>query len=155
MLIGTHTLLPVCLGLAAENASLAKGRGHVSAVGVGGDRLLRGAAGPLLPAHFAGGTLFQLVPHAVVPRCDGSGRRAGRVVFPARRPLACWLAVLLHLIGDAVAGGISWLRPWRTDVLGGGYIPAADWLWYDIGFVLLTWLLIRLRPHAEARGMRA
>ena len=28
MLIGTHTLLPVCAGLLIENAALAKGRGH-------------------------------------------------------------------------------------------------------------------------------
>jgi hypothetical protein len=28
MLIGTHTLHPVCAGLLIENAALAKGRGH-------------------------------------------------------------------------------------------------------------------------------
>jgi hypothetical protein len=158
MLIGTHTLLPVCLALAVENASLARGRGHVfppwGLVAVG----VFGALPDLCSPHISledrltswshtAAFLGAMAPVSVLvasffPK-DGRWSLA----------LACWLAVLLHLIGDAVAGGIAWLYPWRPDVIGGGYIPAADWLWYDIGFVLLTWVLVRLRPHAEARGM--
>jgi hypothetical protein len=160
MLIGTHTLLPVCLALAADSLSLAGGRGHlfprwgIVAVGVCGalpdlcsphvsleDRL---ASWSHTAAFLAAMAPLSLLVASFFP----SGRRLMLAI-------ACWLAVLLHLAGDAVAGGIAWLHPWRTEVLGGPYIPAVDWLWYDIGFVLLTWVLVRLRPHAEARGMAA
>lgn len=159
MLIGTHTLLPVCLGLAVENASLAKGRGHVfppwGLVVIG----FFGALPDLCTPHVSledrysswSHTLWFLGAMLPVTVMVASFFPEGRW----RLALACWLAVLLHLIGDAVAGGIAWLQPWRMDVIGDYYIPAADWLWYDIGFVLLTWILVRLRPHSEARGMGA
>ena len=160
MLIGTHTLLPVCLGLAAENVSLAKGRGHVfppwGVVAIG----FFGALPDLCTPHVSLEDRYSSWSHtlwflgAIIPVIamvatffgkDGRWKLA----------LACWIAVVLHLIGDAVAGGIAWLQPWRPDILGDYYIPAADWLWYDIGFVVLTWVLVRLRPFSEARGMGA
>ena len=69
--------------------------------------------------------------------------------------IACWLATVLHLAADAVAGGIPWLRPWRTDILGDYFIPSSHWLWYDLVFLVLTGVGLRLRPFAEARGMRS
>lgn len=160
MLIGTHTLLPVCLGLAAENVSLATGRGHVfppwGLVAIG----FFGALPDLCSPHLSLEARHSSWSHtlwflgAMIPVCAAVATFFGK---EGRWKLAatCWLAVLLHLTGDAVAGGIGWLQPWRPDVIGESYIPAEDWLWYDIGFVLLTWVLIRLRPHAEARGIGA
>lgn len=160
MLIGTHTLLPVCLGLAAENASLANGRGHVfppwGLFAIGFFGALPDLCCPhiLLEERLSSWSHTLWFLGAIAPGCAVVAS-----FFPKegrwRLAVACWLAVLLHLIGDAVAGGIAWLQPWRPDVIGDYYIPAADWLWYDIGFVLLTWVLVRLRPHAEARGIGA
>jgi membrane-bound metal-dependent hydrolase YbcI (DUF457 family) len=160
MLIGTHTLLPVCLGLAAENASLTTGRGYVfppwglAAIG------FFGALPDLCTPHVTLEARYSSWSHtlwflgALLPLCAMIASFFPKG-FRWRTALCCWLAVLLHLAADAVAGGIAWLQPWRSDVIGGSYIPAAQWFWYDAGFVLLTWVLIRLRPHAEARGARA
>ncbi|QJE95799.1 metal-dependent hydrolase [Luteolibacter luteus] len=158
MLIGTHTLLPVCLGLAAENLSLAKGKGHVFpewALPVIG---LFGALPDLCSPHISLEDRMTSWSHTVwfmaglIPVCAMVCS-----FFPNgyrwRVAVALWLASLLHLFADAIAGGIAWLRPWRLDVIGDYYIPAAQWLWWDIGFVFLTWLLVRLRPHSEALGM--
>jgi hypothetical protein len=49
---------------------------------------------------------------------------------------AMWLAVFLHLACDALAGGIAWLYPLRTDVIGGPFIPfPVWWILSDILFV--------------------
>jgi hypothetical protein len=158
MLIGTHTLLPVCLGLAIENVSLAKGKGHffpewtLPVIGV------FGALPDLCTPHISLEARFSSWSHtmwylaALIPVCTmvitffPPGRR-GRIA------IACWLAAAIHLATDAAAGGINWLYPWRQVVIGDYHIPATQWLWWDMGFVFLTWFLIRLRPHAEARGM--
>ncbi|MEK7953943.1 metal-dependent hydrolase [Luteolibacter soli] len=160
MLIGTHTLLPVCLGLAAENFSLAKGRGYVfppwSYFAIG----FFGALPDLCTPHISLESRYESWSHtlwflAAVALVAGMVTSFFQKEGRRKLTLACWLASLLHLIGDAVAGGIAWKKPWGPDIIGKFYIPPADWLWYDIGFVLLTWILFRLRPHAEARGMGA
>lgn len=160
MFIVTHTLLPVCLGLAVENVSLAAGRGHVfprwglAAIGFFGT--LPDLCSPhlSLEARYSSwshtlwflGVLLPLgAMAAVFFEKDGRWKLAA----------ACWLAALLHLAADAVAGGIPWLRPWRTDILGGYLIPPDHWLWYDAAFLALTLFGLRLRPFAEARGMRS
>jgi len=68
--------------------------------------------------------------------------------------LACWFASALHLACDAVSGGIAWLYPWRDDVVGRYFIPPEQWMWFDAGFVLLAWLLVRSLMDWEARGIR-
>ena len=159
MLIGTHTLLPVCAGLLIENSSLARGRGHFfppwSLLLIG----FFGALPDLCTPHISLEARYSSWSHtvwflaAMLPVCG-----VVATFFPSGRwrvAAACWLAVLLHLFSDAVAGGIAWLHPWRPDVIGAYYIPATQWIWWDAGFVFLTWFLVRLRPHAEARGMRA
>lgn len=158
MLIGTHTLLPVCLGLAVENLSLAKGKGHVFpewALPVIG---LFGALPDLCTPHISLEARMASWSHTVwfmaglIPVCAMVCS-----FFPKgyrwRVAVALWLASLLHLFADAIAGGIAWLQPWRPDVIGDYYIHSDYWLWWDMGFVFLTWLLVRLRPHSEALGM--
>jgi hypothetical protein len=160
MLIGTHTLLPVCLGLAVENISLAKGRGYVFPPWGLLAIAFFGALPDLCTPHVSLDARYESWSHtlwffgatiSVIVMVTSFFGKEGRW----KLALACWLAVLLHLAGDAVAGGVAWQRPWRPDITGEYYIPADDWLWYDIGCVLLTWILVRLRPHAEARGMAA
>jgi hypothetical protein len=158
MLIGTHTLLPVCLGLAIENASLAKGKGHFFpewALPVIG---LFGALPDLCTPHISLEARWTSWSHNIwfllglLPVCA-----AVACYFPKgtrwRVALACWLASTLHVAADALSGGIAWLYPWRPDAIGDYYIPATQWIFWEIGFVFLTWVLVRLRPHSEAHGM--
>ena len=160
MFIGTHALLPVCIGLGLENASLVKGRGYVfppwSLAVVGVFDVLPDFCSP----HLSLGSRLSSWSHTVwflaglVPVC-------GMVAsfFPKgmrwRTALLCWIAAMLHLAADAISGGIAWLYPWRPEKIGDYYIPSGQWPWWDVGFILLFWFLLRLRPHAEARGMDA
>lgn len=158
MFIVTHALLPVCLGLAGELASLATGRGHVfppwglAAIGVYG--ALPDLCSPHLSLEARAASLSHTLVFlaALAPVCAATASffaRDGRW----KLALACWLAAALHLAADAVAGGIPWLLPWRTEMLGAFLIPPDHWLWYDAGFLILAGIGLRLRPHAEARGM--
>ncbi|MGK0185401.1 MAG: hypothetical protein ACI9R3_001179 [Verrucomicrobiales bacterium] len=49
-----------------------------------------------------------------------------------------WLAVLLHLICDAAAGGIAWLYPLQNKIIGGPYIPLPLWFLSDVACVIVT-----------------
>lgn len=158
MLIGTHTLLPVCLGLAIENVSLAKGRGYffpewtLPLIGV------FGALPDLCTPHISLEARMTSWSHTLaffavlVPVCTmvvsffPSGNRF-------RVALALWLASVIHVATDAASGGIAWLYPWRPTQVGDFYIHSDQWLWWDVSFVFLTWFLVRLRPHSEAFGM--
>ena len=160
MLIGTHTLLPVCTCLVADNLSVVAGRGRIyqtrslCAVAVFG--VLPDLCTPhlSLDARYASWshTLWFAAAIIVAAAITGSFFAKGSRVAVA---LACWFAAALHLATDAVSGGIAWLYPWRDDVIGDYDIEPANWLWFDIGFVLLTWFLLRLLPHLEARHIRA
>ncbi len=157
--IGTHALLPVCGALVMENVSLARGRGHVfpawSMPVIG----LFGALPDICTPHLSlearytswSHTAWFLIGVAVVCPMVAS-------FYPAQRwrvALACWFASVLHLACDAISGGIAYLFPWRPELIVGAFYVYPDyWFPLDAFFILLTWFLIRLRPHAEARGMR-
>ena len=160
MLIGTHTLLPVCLGLALENASLAKGKGHFFPAWTLPVIGLFGALPDLCTPHISLEARYSSWSHTVwfladlLPVCAMAASffpKGSRLKVAA----ALWLASLLHLAADAVAGGIAWLQPWRPDIIGDYYIPPGQWYWWDAAFLLLAWVLLRLRPRAEAHGMGA
>jgi len=159
MFIVTHTLLPVCLGLAVENVSLATGRGHVfprwGLVAIG----VCGALPDLCSPHLSLEARLASASHSVgflglmLPLCAMAAvffEKDGRW----KLALACWLAAVLHLAADAVSGGIPWLLPWRSELLGGSWIPSDHWLAYDAVCLVLTVVGLRLRPFAEVRGMR-
>jgi membrane-bound metal-dependent hydrolase YbcI (DUF457 family) len=158
--IVTHTLLPVCLALGVENASLATGRGHVfprwGLMAIGFFGALPDLCSPhlSLEARYSSGSHTLWFLGVLLPLCAMTAvffEREGRW----KLAIGCWLAAALHLASDAVAGGIPWLRPWRTEILGGYLIPPNHWLWYDLAFLVLTGVGLRLRPFAEARGMRS
>lgn len=159
MLVGTHTLLPVCACLVADNL----------AIGMGRDRIF-----PMRSMWAVG--FFGILPDVCTPHLSLEDRyaswshtvwfMAGLIVGAAmagsffekgyriRVSLACWFAAALHLAADAVSGGIVWFYPWRTDVVGRYYIPAQHWMWFDAFFVVFAWFLIRVLPHLEARNIR-
>ena len=158
MYIGTHTLLPVCIGMAIEQFTLSRGRGYVfperGLVAIA----VFGAMPDLCTPHLSldarysswSHTLWFLVALMVVTPMIASFFRGPGTW---RLALACWLAAALHLACDAIAGGIAWLKPWSDEILGSYIVPPSHWMWWDVAFLLLTWLLVRLRPLAEARGM--
>lgn len=159
MLIGTHALLPVCTCLLADNASLASGRDRlfptrslwlVAAFGVLPDLCTPHLS---LEARYASWshTVWFMAGLIVLCGMAGSFFEKG---FRLRVAVACWLASACHLAADAISGGIAWLYPWRDDVIGRYIIPPQDWIWYDAGFILVTWFLVRVLPHLEARGIR-
>jgi hypothetical protein len=159
MFAGTHALLPVCGCLAFDHASMLAGRGRVfparSMWWVAGFGLLPDLCSPHLSlearynslSHTIWFGLAALPMAAVAASFMESGVRW-------RVAVVCWLAVMLHLVADAVSGGIAWLHPWRGDIIGAYYIHPSLWIWSDAGFVFLTWLLLRVAPHLEGRLIR-
>ena len=160
MLVGTHALMPVCACLLADKISISTGNGRLF------------SAGGLVTV-----ALFGVLPDICTPHLSLEARHAswshtvwfmaGLVVIAGmtalvfetgsrfRMSLVLWLSSAIHLIADAVSGGIAWLYPWRDDVIGRGWIPAQYWIAFDAFFILLTWLLVRVLPHIEARRIRA
>lgn len=156
MMIGTHSLLPVCGCLLADKFSMANGR----------------------PRMFSGRNLcvvglFGFLPDILSPHLSLESRQvslshtvwflAGLVLllpltrFIAERrsrlpmALACWLAYALHLAADAISGGIAWLYPWRDDAIGRYWIEPQYWIWYDAGFIVLVWFIYRVMPQLTPR----
>lgn len=111
MFIVTHTLLPVCLALGVENASLVTGRGHVfprwGLATIGFFGALPDLCSPhlSLEARYSSGShtlwfLGVLLPLGAMTAVFFE--REGRW----KLAIGCWLAAALHLASDAVAAGI-------------------------------------------------
>jgi len=160
MLIGTHALIPVCACLAADNLAIATGHDRIfptRSVWVAG---VFGTLPDICSPHLSLDDRFASWSHTVwfmvgligVAAMTGSFFEKG---FRFRVALACWIASALQLAADAVSGGIAWLHPWRTDIIGRYWIPPDQWIWSEAFSVFLAWLLIRIMPHLEARNIRA
>jgi hypothetical protein len=159
MLVGTHALLPVCACLVADHISVNAGRGRVFptsglwAVGIFG--VLPDLCSPHLSlesrqaswSHTVWFMAGLIVVVAVMTTFFEKGHRL-------RVALVCWISAGLHLVADAVSGGIAWLYPWRADVVGRYFIEPQHWIWFDAFFILLCWFLVRVLPHLEARQIR-
>lgn len=156
MLAGTHTLLPVCAFLLVERVVVrGKGRSFLprrSLWLVGFYGLLPDILTPHLSlearhASWSHSLLFLfllgVVTAAIASRLHGKQRW--------RIAAVCWVSTALHLAADAISGGISWFHPWSKAVLGSYLIRPEHWMWFDAGFVLLTWLLIRVVPIRISR----
>ena len=147
MFVITHALAPVAIGAAANVARLAGGTRERLFSGV--QLLLIGAAGAspdVLSPHLSLTARLTSPTHtiwyllAVYPvflllaLWFGKNRR----LLLAH---AMWLAVLLHLASDALAGGVAWLYPLDDRILGGRFIPYPFW-WLlsdaiSVGLVIL------------------
>ncbi|MCF7676492.1 MAG: metal-dependent hydrolase [Akkermansiaceae bacterium] len=157
MLIGTHALLPVAGCLVVDQVRLRSGSERwfesSSLIVVAVFGVLTDLCSPHLSLEDRYGSwthnLGFLVGAMLASAAAGSFFATGRRTIMA---LACWLAIVWHLAADAVSGGIVWLSPWRDEVLGGPYIPYRWWWWSDLGFVVLTLVLLRLTRWLESRG---
>lgn len=159
MLVGTHALLPVCGCLAVDHLSMLAGRDRVfparSLWWMAGFGLLPDLCSP----HLSLEARYSSLSHTVwfLALMIPAVALVASFMEPAIRfrvATACWAAVALHLAADAVSGGIAWLHPWRGDIIGAYHIHPAHWVMYDMGFVVLFWLLFRLAPRMEARLIR-
>lgn len=153
MMVGTHSLLPVCGCLLADKISIAAGRLRMFS---GRNLLAVGFFGflpDILSPHLSlesrqsslSHTLWAVMAVALIvgPLVGFTCRKGSRLPVA----IACWIAYVLHLAADAISGGIVWLYPWRDDVLGRYWVPAPQWIWYDAGFILLVWAIYRVFPH--------
>lgn len=151
MMVGTHSLLPVCGCLLADRISMSAGRArmfsgwNLIAVGVFG--MLPDILSPHMSLESRQASLshtvwFLMGLVLLLPLTGFISEKSSRLPVA----LACWLAYGLHLAADAVSGGIAWLHPWRSEVLGKYWIEPQYWIWYDAGFILLVWFIYRVLP---------
>jgi hypothetical protein len=159
MLIGTHALMPVCGCLLADQISITAGRGRIIPPMALWAVAVFGALPDLCSPHLSLEARHASWSHTVwfmaglIPVAAMTGclfEKGYRLVSA----VACWIAAALHLAADAISGGIAWLYPWRGDVIGRYYIAPQHWMWFDAGFILVTWFLVRVAPHLEARRIR-
>lgn len=152
MMVGTHSLLPVCGCLLADRISMSTGRERMF---TGRQLCVIGVFGMLpdiLSPHFSLESRQVSLSHTVwflmgifllAPLVRLIPERGSRLPVA----IACWIAYALHLAADAVSGGIAWLYPWRDVVLGRYWIEPQYWIWYDAGFILLVWFIYRVLPE--------
>lgn len=156
MMIGTHSLLPVCGCLFANRTAKMVGKPRLF---TGSSLCIIGAFGMLpdiLAPHFSLEARQSSLSHTVwflivlatfTPLIGRLARRGSRIAMG----IACWMAAVLHLTVDAISGGIAWLYPWRDDVIGRYFIPPQDWIWYDVAFIVFVWSLYRVIPHYKRK----
>ena len=160
MLIGTHTLMPVCACLAVDHASVAAGRGRIFSVVALWVIGVFGALPDLCSPHLSLEARYASWSHTVwfmaglvlLAAAAGSFFEKGKRLIIAG---VCWVAAGLHLAADAVSGGIAWNYPLTDQVIGRYWIPPQHWIWFDAFFILLAWFLVRVLPYLEARNMRS
>ncbi len=81
-----------------------------------------------------------------------------RRVLPVRLAVLLSAAYLLHMVCDAVAGGINWLYPVGTFVWGDYFVDPVWWIPLDVVCVLTVYWIFRVGPmrekvrEARARG---
>jgi hypothetical protein len=151
--------MPVCACLLADNLAISTGRDRVFPASSMWAIGFFGILPDLCTPHFSledryaswSHTVWFMAGLIVVVSMAGTFFEKG---CRFRVALACWIAAALHLAADAISGGIVWLYPWRTDVIGRYCIPAQHWMWFDAFFILFAWFLIRVVPHLEARNIR-
>ena len=166
MFVITHALAPVVAATALNAARLTQTNAgrlfnnvHLAMIG------LAGASPDLLSPHWKLSARLQSPTHtvwylfAVYPVCLCLGGWLGR---PRSWLIANWMwfAVFLHLVCDAAAGGIAWLYPWQTTVIGGSFIPFSLWFVSDALVVAATiWLqyqvnALEMKRHCEELNFR-
>ena len=62
-----------------------------------------------------------------------------------------YYAVFMHLLGDALSGGITWLYPWKTDIIGGRMISFNAWFAWDAWMVGVSTSLAAVRWWLDRR----
>lgn len=152
--IVTHALLPAAL--AAPFLPQRSAREFLRAAGV---VAVAGALPDLLHPHLSLAARFASWPHTVYAWCGVSISIAVLSAFaprhvPARVGVAAVAAYALHLLCDAISGGIAWLYPADPQRLGVRWVRYEYWLVIDglvtvVAAAVLGWKLRRVRPAAS------
>lgn len=72
-----------------------------------------------------------------------------------RTSIWCSAAYALHLISDAISGGIAWLYPWKPDVIGDYYVNPIFWIPLDVLCFLGAYFLYRVIPRIRQNQARS
>ncbi len=154
MLIGTHIFLPVLAATAVNAASLLREKNRLFS---GRDLAMIGICGglpDLLSPHIRLSARMESWTHTVwflagllllVFLLSYRYHRAGWLRFAG----ACWSAAALHLLCDAIAGGIAPFYPLFSDKIGKYYIPPKMWIFIDVGVIAACCVLTALVRHVE------
>lgn len=150
MLVITHALAPVVLAKLTERSAQWRGRWGLLGIGV------FGALPDLLTPHisidarmhsWSHGLPFWLALSAALLLVASCSR--GRLSI--RLAAICSAAYLLHLICDAISGGINWLYPVRNFIWGDYWVPFRFWFPLDLLCVSLGYLIFRIWPALRAK----
>ena len=151
MLIGTHTLSPVVAvaGVQIFRKMALKWR---DLLWIG----LAGAAPDLLNPHLSLESRLTSWSHSLVGFVAVIGVAVlicGFTRFLRWRVVGLMaLAYLWHLFCDGIAGGIAYLYPFSDAAWGQYWVPAGTWIYFDLVFVLLTYLCFAVDRVRKVRG---
>ena len=145
----THALAPVIIARLGFRRSLPVGRFGYPAIG------LAGALPDLLAPHltleermesWSHGLPFWLLFTLLAISVPLLFKKS-----PLRLSCALSSAYLLHLVCDAVSGGVNWLFPVRDFVWGQYWVSPLLWPLLDILLILQCYLLFRYLPLRARR----
>jgi len=158
----THALLPVIAAGMYERsyAPTSRRRGALSpkAIALIG---VFGAAPDLLNPHlslaarytsWSHGLAFWVALTLMLVICS-----AARRPKPPSWHLTVWLAgaYLLHMVCDAISGGIAWGYPFTTEIIGVRLVPYIWWTPLDLVGGVTAYLIFRAIPRIAAQRRKA
>lgn len=148
MNVVTHSLLPVIAAATLPGTARPGCKGLI-AIGIAG------AMPDILNPHITlearmsswshGLPFFALFALCVI---TASGLSQGKI--PLRLGLMICAAYLLHLVCDAISGGINWLHPVANLAWGGFWVHPLLWIPLDIICLLTCYVLFRWLPMVRA-----
>jgi hypothetical protein len=146
----THALIPViCVGVVARHARWIGRRGLV---GIG----IAGALPDLLNPHLSLESRMTSWSHGIPCWLVLSVllvviSRFNRGRLSTRLALCLSGAYLLHMICDAISGGVNFLYPYGEWIWGGYWVDPSLWVPLDIICILICYLMFRILPALKAR----
>ena len=153
--IVTHSLAPVILArLVCRGENRLSGRA-LTAIGVAG------SLPDLLNPHISLDARMNSWSHglpcwAVFSLACAAARAWQPQRVPTRLAVLLASAYLLHLVCDAVSGGINWLHPAGNFVWGDSWVDPLWWIPLDVFFLLTAYYIFRLQPMlARNRAARS
>jgi len=146
----THALIPVIfVGLVAKRAEWL---GRWGLVGIG----IAGALPDLLSPHLSLEARMTSWSHGIpcwlaISTILILGAVLGRRRFSLRLAMCFSGAYLLHIMCDAVSGGVNFLYPFGDWIWGDYWVDPSWWVPLDVICLLLAYLLFRILPGLKTQ----
>lgn len=149
----THALLPVVAICLYERFS--KSDSHLNKFQYA-LIIVAGAAPDILTPHFSLASRYSSWSHTLLALITLSVILLTAASFKFRTlttKIAVFMlaAYALHLICDAVSGGIPWLLPYSDSILGSYLISPTLWIPFDVILVLTAYILYRTNKPALSK----